>query len=75
MKFEMFSNIISRLNTDGHMVMGLIIFAIGSAIQYFHGLSGDYVAFTTTILGFLGGHSWVKSQEKGDGNVAGNGSK
>jgi hypothetical protein len=63
-----FSSILSKLNKDGHVGIGLFIFAVGSAIHIFHGLDASFVAFTTTVFGFLGGHAWVQS--KGTSNDA-----
>jgi hypothetical protein len=57
--FQMFSNIISKLNKDGHVAIGLFIFIAGSAIHYFHGLDASFVAFTTSVFAFLGGHAYV----------------
>ena len=50
-------NFISKLNSDGHIAVGIIVFAVGAAIHVFHGLDASFVAFTTTVLGFLGGHA------------------
>lgn len=55
-------NFISKLNSDGHIAVGIIVFAVGAAIHVFHGLDASFVAFTTTVLGFLGGHAYVQSQ-------------
>jgi hypothetical protein len=53
---------ISKINNDGHIAIGTFIFIVGAAIHYFHGLDASFVAFTTTVLGFLGGHAYVQSQ-------------
>ena len=55
-------NWITKLNSDGHIVVGVFVFAVGAAIHIFHGLDASFVAFTTTVLGFLGGHAWVQSK-------------
>ena len=55
-------DLISKINNDGHVPVGIGIFVVGSVIHWLHGLDASYVAFTTTVLGFLGGHAWVKSQ-------------
>jgi hypothetical protein len=68
----MWEKIISVVNKDGHLPIGILIFLIGSAIHWLHGLDASYVAFTTTVLGFLGGHSWVKSQSNDQGQNGGN---
>jgi hypothetical protein len=60
--FQMFSKIISKLNSDGHVAIGLFIFMAGSAMHYYHGLDASFVAFTTTVFGFLGGHAYVQSK-------------
>jgi hypothetical protein len=57
----------SKITSDGHLPIGFFIFVIGSAIHVFHGLDPAYVAFSTTVLGFLGGHAWVQSNNKPDG--------
>ncbi len=62
------SSWISKLNSDGHVAIGLFVFITGSAMHYFHGIDASFVAFTTTVLGFLGGHAWVQS--KGNSDVA-----
>jgi hypothetical protein len=54
---------ITKLNNDGHIAVGTFVFVVGAAIHYFHGLDASFVAFTTTVLSFLGGHSWVQSQK------------
>jgi hypothetical protein len=56
------SSWISKINSDGHVAIGTAIFLIGAAIHIFHGLDASFVAFTTTCLGFLGGHAYVQSQ-------------
>ena len=55
-------NFIAKLNTDGHIAVGILVFAVGAVIHVFHGLDASFVAFTTTVLGFLGGHAYVQSQ-------------
>jgi hypothetical protein len=59
------SGILSKLNSDGHVAVGVFVFIIGAAIHYFHGLDASFVSFTTTVFAFLGGHSWVQSQKSG----------
>lgn len=63
---SLISRAFEKLNTDGHVGVGLFVFAVGAAMHYFHGLDASFVAFTTTVLGFLGGHAWV--QKQGDSN-------
>jgi hypothetical protein len=55
-------NWITKINQDGHVAIGVLVFAVGAAIHVFHGLDASFVAFTTTVLGFLGGHAWVQSK-------------
>jgi hypothetical protein len=62
----MFSKILSKLNTDGHIAVGLFVFVVGAAIHYFHGLDASFVAFTTTVFSFLGGHAWIQSKGNSD---------
>jgi hypothetical protein len=68
----MWEKILGVINRDGHLPIGIFIFIIGAVIHWFHGLDASFVAFTTTILSFLGGHAWVKSQgnEQNGGNNA-----
>lgn len=49
---------ISKINQDGHVAIGTLVFAVGAAIHIFHGLDVSFVAFTSTVLAFLGGHAW-----------------
>lgn len=57
------SNFFEKLSTNGHLPVALFVFLIGSVVHWFKGLSGDYVAFTTTILTFLGAHAWTKEPD------------
>ena len=57
---------ITKLNQDGHIAIGLFIYVTGLAMHYFHGLDASFVAFTTTILGFLGGHAYLQKKEGSD---------
>jgi hypothetical protein len=58
--------IIAKITSDGHIPIGFFIFVVGSLIHVFHGLDASFVAFTTTVLGFLGGHAWVQSKTPPD---------
>jgi len=69
----MLSKILTKLNTDGHVGIGLFIFVVGAAIHWLHGLDASFVAFTTTVLGFLGGHAWVQSNNTPAPPSTGNG--
>lgn len=65
---SLISRAISKLNTDGHIAVGLVVFAAGAAIHVFHGLDASFVAFTTTVFGYLGGHAYIQSQAQGAPN-------
>lgn len=52
-------NFFSKLAANGHVPVAMGIFAAGSVIHWYKGLSGDYVAFTSAILTFLGAHAWT----------------
>lgn len=54
--------LLAKLNTDGHIAVGVLVFLIGAGIHVFHGLDASFVAFSSTVLAFLGGHSYVQSQ-------------
>jgi hypothetical protein len=56
------SSIVEKITSDGHLPIGFFVFVVGSLIHVFHGLDASFVAFTTTVLGFLGGHAWVQSK-------------
>ena len=57
-----FGDWLSKINNDGHVAVGTFMFTVGAAIHYFHGLDASFVTFTTTILGFLGGHAYIQSR-------------
>ena len=61
----MFKKLMDLLK-DAHVPIGLFIFVVGSAIHIWHGLDASFVAFTTTVLGFLGGHAWVNRDQSQD---------
>jgi hypothetical protein len=44
---------------DAHVPIGLFIFIVGTVVHWLHGLDASFVAFTTTVLGFLGGHAYI----------------
>jgi hypothetical protein len=66
---------ISKINEDGHMAVGLFVFIIGAGMHYIHGLDASFVAFTTTVLGFLGGHAWVQKGNSDGASGSDNGAK
>jgi hypothetical protein len=57
-----FKSVLADLSKDGHVATGIFVFCVGSVLHYFKGLDASFVAFSTTVLGFLGGHAWVQSQ-------------
>ena len=57
-----FSEILSKISKDGHVPIGFFVFVVGAVIHVLHGLDASFVAFTTTVLGFLGGHAYIQSQ-------------
>ena len=58
------SEMLSKITSDGHLPIGFIIFVVGSVIHVYHGLDASFVAFTTTVLAFLGGHAYVQGQSQ-----------
>jgi hypothetical protein len=56
-----FDKILTNFN-DYHIPCAGFIFTVGSVLQWFHHLDPTYVAFTSTVLGFLGGHAYLKSR-------------
>lgn len=58
--------VLSKISSDGHIPVGVLIFLIGSGIHWFHGLDAAFVSFTTTVLAFLGGHAWVQKGKSDD---------
>jgi hypothetical protein len=55
----MFEKLFAKLD-KAHMFLGLLVFMSGTVANYFHRLDADYVAFTTTVLGYLGAHLYIK---------------
>ena len=51
---------------DYHIPCAGFIFTVGSVLQWFHHLDPTYVAFTSTVLGFLGGHAYLKAKNGND---------
>jgi len=64
-----FTSLFQKITSDGHVPIALIIFATGSVIHVYHGLDASFVAFTTTVLGFLGGHAYLQSTTPPDPGV------
>jgi hypothetical protein len=57
-----FSDILASIASDGHIVCGMLIFFTGAGIHVFHHIDATFVTFTTTILGFLGGHFYTQAK-------------
>jgi hypothetical protein len=57
-----FSSILSSLASDGHIACGMVVFFTGAAIHVWHHIDASFVAFTTTVLGFLGGHFYTQAK-------------
>lgn len=47
---------------DYHLPFAGFVFVIGSVLQRFHHLDATFVAFSTTVLSFLGGHAWIQGK-------------
>ena len=62
--------IMSDMN-DWHIPCGVVVFTVGSVLQWFKHLDPSYVAFSSTVLGFLGGHAYLKSKNGGDDSQTG----
>ena len=61
----MWSTIFKKVTSDGHLPIGLFIFITGSTIHIYHGLDPSFVAFTSTVLAFLGAHAiWGQNQQQ-----------
>jgi len=59
-----FDKILSDVS-DYHIPCGMVVMFIGSALQWFHHLDASFVAFTTTVLTFLGAHAYMKFSNGG----------
>ncbi len=53
-----------RLVNDGHMLFAFCVFTAGVVFHSLHRLDSTFIAFGTTILGFVFGHSVMG--QKGD---------
>ena len=58
---------------DYHLPASGVIFAVGSVLQWYHRLDASYVAFCSTVLGFIGGHAWIKAKNGSDDSDTGAG--
>lgn len=47
---------------DWHVPFAGFVFVTGSVLQRFHHLDATFVAFSTTVLSFLGGHAWIQGK-------------
>jgi hypothetical protein len=65
---------IDRLLSDAndyHIPFAGVVFLLGSVMQWFHRLDASYIAFTSTVLTFIGTHAWMKSKNGGDDSQTG----
>lgn len=63
----MFKKILDYLK-DAHIPIGIGVFVTGAALAW-HGLiSPPFVAFTSTVFGFLGAHHYVENAVKDQNN-------
>jgi hypothetical protein len=51
---------------DWHLPFAGAVYVVGSVLQWFHHLDASYVAFSATVLGFVGGHSYIKNRNGND---------
>ena len=58
-----FTSLFQKITSDGHIPIALFIFVTGAVIHVAHGLDGSFVAFTTTVLAFLGGHAYLNTPD------------
>lgn len=49
-----------KLVENGHLPIGFFVFLTGTALQWFHHLDGTYIAFSSTVLGFLAHHEYMQ---------------
>jgi hypothetical protein len=48
---------------DYHLPICILMFGVGSVLQWFHHLDMSYVAYTGTILGAITGHAFSPAQK------------
>ena len=58
-----FYDSLKKFSQDGHLPIGVLVFFVGCVMEWFHHMDPSFVAFTTTVLGFLAGHAWVKEPD------------
>lgn len=51
---------------DYHLPASGVVFVVGSALQWYHRLDASYVAFCSTVLGFIGAHAYIKGKNGSD---------
>jgi Na+/melibiose symporter-like transporter len=52
---------LERVDTKAHIPVGVGIFVVGTALQVFHRMDATFVAFVSSVLGFLGAHAvWAQ---------------
>jgi len=56
----MFEKLLAKLNTS-HLFIGISVFVTGTLLHYFNHLTGEYVAFASTVLTYLGAHLYLKN--------------
>ena len=61
-----FSKLFEKITSDGHLPIAFFVFCTGSIIHVLHGLDASFVAFTTTVFGFLGGHAFIQGKNGGN---------
>lgn len=54
------ANFFEKVTSDGHLPLGCLVFAVGTLVHIYHGLSAEFVGFTTTVLGFLAHHEYLQ---------------
>ena len=59
----MFKRILAFIN-NAHLIVGVVIFGVGTFVATHGMMTGAYVGFTSTVLGFLAGHHLVENAVK-----------
>ena len=68
MKFDCLDKWLSAAK-DYHIPVTIVIFVVGTVLQWYGHLGADYVAFVVAILGVIVGHSFSPAQKEGDPNA------
>jgi hypothetical protein len=58
-----FDKILSNFK-DYHLPICIVMFCVGSVMQWFHHLDMAYVAYTGTILGAITGHAFSPASKE-----------